>query len=108
MNTSKKGYLFVLSLVCLTVLAFSFKSPQSGIEYATMRTVESAMGGQSSIILVYEGKTEELDLDKGSVGNMPGNTMKIHQAMRLLASKGFELVSQSGGDYISMYTFVRK
>jgi len=73
-----------------------------------MRTTEFALGGQSSIILVYEGKTEELELDKVSPNNMAGNTLKIHQAIRLLASKGFELVSQSGGDYISMYSFVRK
>jgi hypothetical protein len=108
MNTRKKLIITVLGLAGLFVLSTSFTRPESTLEYATMRTVESSLGGQSSIILAYEGKIEELELDKGSVGNMAGNTQKINQAIRLLASKGFELVSQSGGDYISMYSFVRK
>lgn len=31
------------------------------------------------------------------------NTLQINKAINILASKGYELVSQSGGDYISMY-----
>lgn len=108
MNTTKKLLVLSLGLLGITTLAYSFKASESNLEYATMRTTEFTLSGQSSIILVYEGKTEELELDKVSPKNMASNTLKIHQAIGLLSSKGFELVSQSGGDYISMYTFVRK
>ncbi len=108
MNTTKKLLVLSLGLLGLTALAYSFKPSESTLEYATMRTTEFTLGGQSSIILVYEGKTEELELDKVSPKNMASNAFKINQAIRLLSSKGFELVSQSGGDYISMYSFVRK
>ncbi len=97
-----------MAIIPALMLISSFtKSQAEGAKYATIRTVEAALGG-SRIVLCYEGKTEELDLDKGTTGNMVPNTLKINAAINLMASKGYELVSQSGGDYISMYSFVKK
>jgi hypothetical protein len=108
MKTTTKALIFSIALIPTIMLISSFTKQTTETKYATIRTVEAAMGGSSKIILAYEGKTEELDLDKGSVGNMTPNTLKINQAINILASKGYELVAQSGGDYISMYSFVKK
>ncbi len=102
-----KALIFSIALI-LTIMLVSSFTKATETKYATMRTVEAAVGGMSKIILVYDGKTEELELGKGSNSNQTPNTLQINQAMNLLASKGYELVSQSGGDYISMYSFVKK
>ena len=108
MKTTTKALIFLMALIPTIMLFSSFMKPTSENKYATMRTVEASMGGMSKIILVYDGKTEELELSKGSNSNQVPNTLQINQAMNTLASKGYELVSQSGGDYISMYSFVKK
>lgn len=108
MKTTTKALIFSIALIPTIMLVSSFTKPPTETKYATMRTIEAAMGGMSKIILVYDGKTEELELSKGSSSNQTPNTLQINQAMNTLASKGYELVSQSGGDYISMYSFVKK
>ena len=107
MTTTTK-LIFLILLISAIFLFYSFTKPTTESKYATMRTVEATMGGISKIILVYDGKTEELELGKGSSSNQIPNTQQINQALNLIASKGYELVSQSGGDYISMYSFVKK
>ena len=108
MKTTTKALIFSIALIPTVMLISSFINPTSEIKYATMRTFEGALGGTSKIILVYDGKTEELELSKGSVSNQVSNTLQINQALNILSSKGYELVSQSGGDIISMYSFVKK
>lgn len=107
MKTTTKLSIISLSLLTLFILISSFTKSESDGKYATMRTVEGSLGG-SKIILAYEGRTQELDLDKSSIGNMTPNTLKINQAINLLAALGYQLVSQSGGEQISNYSFVKK
>ncbi len=108
MKTTTKALIFSVALIPTIMLISSFTKQTTETKYATIRTVETALGSASKIILAYDGKTEELELDKGSNNNMTPNTLKINQAMNILSAKGYELVSQSGGDYISMYSFVKK
>ena len=108
MKTSTKAIISLIVLIPTIVLVSSFTQPASEPQYATLRTIEATVGGMSKIIIVYEGKTEEFELSKGSSSNQTPNTQAINKGINLLASKGYELVSQSGGDYISMYSFVRK
>ncbi len=106
MKTSTKAIISLIVLIPTIVLVSSFTQPASELQYATLRTTEAI--GMSTIIIVYEGKTEEYELSKGSSSNQKSNTQAINKAINLLTSKGYELVSQSGGDYISTYSFVRK
>ena len=105
MKTTTKALIFAVALIPTLMLISSFTKPASETKYATMRTYE---GGFPKIILIYDGKTEEIDLGNNSKGNMTSNTLQINQALNTLASKGYDLVSQSGGDYITIYSFVKK
>jgi hypothetical protein len=107
MKTTTKSAIFSLALISAIILISSFTKQTSGTKYATIRSIETVMGG-SKIILAYDGKTEEMGLENGTIKNMTPNTLKINDAINMMAAKGYELVSQSGGETISMYTFVKK
>jgi hypothetical protein len=107
MKKKANAVMLCIGLVLTILLISSFNKQTSGTKYASIRTVEVAIGSSSRIIVVYDGKTEEFELAKGSAGNFSPNTAQINQAVNMLAAKGYELVSQSGGDYISMYTFAK-
>ena len=86
----------------------SFTKQASGAKYASMRVFEVYAGGPSKIVLVYDGTAEKIELDKWGSSNIESNTIQINQAVNKLASKGYELVSQSGGDQVSLYSFMKK
>ena len=108
MKTTTKALIFSIALIPTIMLVSSFTKPTTETKYATMRTIEAGVGNGSKIIIVYDGKTEEFEIGKGTNANMNSNTEQINKATNVLANKGYELVSQSGGDYISMYSFVKK
>jgi hypothetical protein len=107
MKTNKFKFILLAALLPLLLLILSFTNLESEVQYATIRTVE-ATAGASTIILAYEGKVEELDLEKWTGNNLAPNALKINKAINLMTSKGYKLISQSGGDYVSMYTFESK
>jgi membrane protein implicated in regulation of membrane protease activity len=108
MKTITKVFIFLVAFIPAIILVSSFTGQTAEIKYATIRTVESAVGSNSKVVLVYEGKTEEIHLDKATWDGYAPNALKINQAINILAAKGYELVAQSGGDMISMYSFVKK
>jgi hypothetical protein len=111
MKTFKSNLtLTACGLLLFLLAAFASNNPQpTGNKYLTMRTFEASMGGSSKIMIIYEdGTTEELDLDKYRIDNMLPNAVKINQAINKIAGKGYEFVSSSGGEYTSLYTFVKK
>lgn len=108
MKTTTKALIFLIALIPTTLLVSSFTKTATETKYATMRTLEAAMGNMSKIILVYDGKTEEIELGNGTKSNLIPNALKINQAINMLASKGYDLVSQSGGEMSTIYSFVKK
>ncbi|MDQ3190455.1 MAG: hypothetical protein M3Q58_02580 [Bacteroidota bacterium] len=108
MKTTTKALIFSIALIPSIMLIFSFTKPASETKYATMRTIEVPVAGKSKIILIYDGKIEEFELGELSISNHTANTLQINQAINKLASTGYELVSQSGGQAYNMYSFVQK
>lgn len=108
--SAKTPILFIsLSAMLLVCLAFSNQTDEQK-NYATMRTIESALGNFSKIMIVYEdGKTEEIALERSATNNLLNNAIVINNTINTISSKGYELVSSHGiGDQVSTYTFVKK
>ena len=101
-------FIFLLAML-LVCLAFSNQTNEQK-NYATMRTIESAIGNFSKIMIVYEdGKTEEIALERSATTNLLNNAIVINNTINTISSKGYELVSSHGiGDQVSTYTFVKK
>lgn len=108
--SAKTPFVFIsLSAMLLVCLAFSNHTNEQ-MNYATMRTIESALGNFSKIMIVYEdGKTEEIALERSTTNNLLNNAIVINNTINAISSKGYELVSSHGiGDQVSTYTFVKK
>jgi len=108
--SAKTPILFIsLSAILLVCLAFSNHTNEQK-NYATMRTIESALGNFSKIMIVYEdGKTEEIVLERSASTNWLNNSIVINNTINAISNKGYELVSSHGlGDQVSTYTFVKK
>jgi hypothetical protein len=108
--SAKTPILFIsLSVMLLVSFAFSNRSNEQK-NYATMRTIESALGNFSKIMIVYEdGKTEEIALERSASTNLLNNAILINNSINAISSKGYELVSSHGiGDQVTTYTFVKK
>ena len=100
----RKVIITSIALSLAFIMVSAFKPNNVANKYATIRIYE----GQSKIVMVYDGKTEELKINKPSPDNIVSNTAKINEVINLMASKGYELISQSGGDSNHMYTFIKK
>jgi hypothetical protein len=102
----------MMATAALTLIVFltSFNKPQTnGNKYLIMRAYEGAMGGGSKIVIVYEdGKTEEQDIDVSKPSNYLPNAVKLAQSINYIATKGYELVTSSSGDFQSTYVFIKK
>lgn len=108
--SAKTPFVFIsLSAMLLVCLAFSNHTNEQ-MNYATMRTIESALGNFSKIMIVYEdGKTEEIALERSTTNNLLNNAIVVNNTINAISSKGYELVSSHGiGDQVSTYTFVKK
>jgi hypothetical protein len=100
----------VLFLALVIIISSAFISQQSTKnKYLTMRTYQAAVGNGSKILIVYEdGRSEEIELEKYTVSNFLPNTIKINNALNDLSKGGYELVSVTGAELVSLYTFVKK
>jgi hypothetical protein len=110
MKTTTKFLTATLTLALIIILASAFNKQQgSGNKYLTMRAFQATIGKGSKIIIVYEnGKTEEIELEKYNVDNFLANTITINQAINNVSSKGYELISVTGAELTSLYTFVKR
>jgi hypothetical protein len=109
-TTKTKLVTVAVALTLIIFLTSAFNKQQGGgAKYLTMRTFQAVMGGGSKILIVYEdGKTEEIELEKYSVGNMLPNSVKINQAVNYLSDKGYELSTVTGAETSSLYVFIKK
>lgn len=107
-TTTKLTIATFASIVTL-VLASSFKGQAGKTKYLTVRTCEIGPNIGSRITIVYEdGTVEESNLDVFKPSNMTPNAQKINMVLNKVADKGYELVSSSGGEHISMFTFIKR
>jgi len=91
----------------------SFLIQKSTEKFLRVRTIEETNGVDSKIIIMYEdGKVKEIELEKFHAKNFTSNSKIIHSAINDIASKGYSLVSFSGGNgdiyIINTYLFVKK
>lgn len=97
---------FSVSIILLLTSAINQDAGQD--KYATLR-ISEAGDSNSKMAVVYEnGKIEEFEMDSWGSKTFNSNSLKINQALNMLASKGYDLVSSTGGDYMTNYTFVKK
>src|ERR1043166_4111855 len=96
----------VLGIAALTISAFTKNENEA--KYITMRIQEPPNGlYPAKLVVAYGGKIEEKDLQTGGKGFIP-NSIIINEAINSLHAKGYELLSQSGGDMNSTYNFIKR
>ncbi|MBK9284052.1 MAG: hypothetical protein IPM51_06990 [Sphingobacteriaceae bacterium] len=102
--------IMLATLILTIIITTSFKAGGEAPKYATIRVVEAGtvISGSGRIIIIYEGKSEDIPLDKPTPNNSAVIATKINKAINELAGKGYELVTQSGGDYVTTYTLIKK
>jgi hypothetical protein len=105
MKTTTKVLLGSLGLIVFLFISFSFVQ-SDGKSYLIVRTQESAMGDTKLIIVYENGKTEEQEI--GRMKEFIPNAVKINQVFNKLGAQGYELVSSTGGDILSTFTFVKR
>jgi hypothetical protein len=104
-STPTKLFATTLAIMLVIFLISSFRPSDAGSKYLTLRTWETF----DKMIVIYEdGKTEEFALDKFTAKNFVAVSLKVNQTINNIASKGYELVSSTGGDNITTYIFQKK
>ncbi len=111
MKTTKTPILLA-ALTLVSVILFTSAITQqksSANTYITMHTLQVPVGIDSKICIVYEdGQTEVIELNRYTNKNIPLNLVIINEAINNISKKGYDLISVTGAETSSIYTFVKK